>query len=173
MDLCIPELDPWSFSFPIKDSLRRGESGQGYALRMAGENSLPGLPLLKKWLGKSQFATLDSVDAPLMGHWFGAHFSELEDALGLTSIGRNEGRYLYGGHSIGRSYFINRMYPRICPECLKEDRYCRLSWDFSLVTACNRHGAALIDRCVTCGRVLSWNRSTIGVCSCGSALGKV
>lgn len=170
-DLGIPELDPWSFSFPLKDSLRGGESGQGYALRMAGENGLSGLPLLKRWLGKSQFATLDSVDAPLVGHWFGAHLSELEDALGLTSIGRNEGGYFYGGHSIGRSYFINRMYPRICHECLKEDGYCRLSWDFSLVTACNRHGVTLVERCFDCDRAFSWNRNTIGVCSCGCALG--
>jgi hypothetical protein len=162
------QLDPWTLSFPARDSLRRGESGQGYALRMAEDNHLGGLPPLKGWLGKSRFATLDSVDAPLLRHWFGAHHSDLEHALGTTSTGCGANGYSYAGQPVGRSYFLNRTYPRVCAACLIEDGYCRLAWDFSLTVACGKHKARLVDRCPVCQQALSWNRPAINACSCGN-----
>ncbi len=170
LSLGVPGWGPPDLGFPFKDTVRPDESGQGYALRMAEENTLPGLPPLKTLLGKSRFAVLDSVDAPLLNRWFGAPQRLLEFALGRTSVGQADKGYVYAGQSLGRSYFLNRTYPRVCPECLKDSGYCRLTWDISLVVACSKHRRLLLDRCDYCQRALSWNRPWQGICNCGTAL---
>jgi hypothetical protein len=58
--------------FPVRDDISSGESGHGYVLRMAVANFLNGLPAVKRMLGKTRFAVLDSGDAPMLSQWFGA-----------------------------------------------------------------------------------------------------
>lgn len=163
-------LNPQELCFPFQDSVRPGESGQGYALRMAQENGLAGLSPLKTWLGKSRFATLDAADAPMLHRWFGADEELLEFALGRTATGRRDTGYVYAGQSMGRSYFLNRAYPRVCPECLKEDGHCLMAWDMALVVACAEHQRILMDCCDYCQRTVSWSRPLLGTCSCGMEL---
>lgn len=162
--------DPQALSFPFKGPVYNGESGQSYALRMAEENGLSGLPPLKTWLDKSRFACLDAVDAPLLHRWFGADENMLEFALGNTATGRRDAAYVYAGQTLGRSYFLNRTYPRVCPECISSNGFCPMDWDMSLVVACPKHQRVLMDRCDYCRRVLSWNRLRIGTCGCGMEL---
>lgn len=164
-------LEPQSLCFPFQDSVRPEESGQGYALRMAEENGLAGLPPLKTWLGKSRFAALDAADAPMLHRWFGADEDLLAFALGRTATGRRDTGYAYAGQSMGRSYFLNRTYPRVCPECLKENGRCLIAWDMSLVVACVKHHRTLMDCCDYCQRALSWNRPRLGICSCSMEMG--
>jgi hypothetical protein len=155
-------------SFPIHDGMRPYESGQGYVLRMAAANRLLGLHQIKAMLGKSRFAVLDGDDAPALGQLFSADESALRFALGRLLTGEGTGNYEYAGGPIGRSYFVNRMYPRTCPECVREHGQCDLPWDVSLVVACERHKVLLTDHCRHCGRQLSWNRSALDVCGCGN-----
>lgn len=143
-----------------------GESGQGYALRLAAENQLNGLPQVKILLGKSRYATLDAVDTPLLHRWFGADVESLDQALGWTHTGLNSTGYVYAGQALGRSYFLNRGYPRVCFECLRSHGYCPATWDFSLHTACATHGVVLSDLCPHCIRPLSWNRPAPRICHC-------
>ena len=150
--------------------LKPGESGQGYALRMAQENGLLGLPEIKKWLGKSRFATLDRADAPLLHQWFGADPRQLEFALGDMAIGRGGQGLAYLGQPIGRDYFLNKSYPRVCLRCLDETGYCCLAWDFGLVLACPLHRNLLTEQCDCCGKRLTWNRARLGDCVCGAPL---
>lgn len=162
--------DPQELCFPFQDSVRPGESGQGYALRMAQENGLAGLPPLKTWLAKSRFATLDAADSPMLHRWFGADEDLLEFALGRTATGRRETGYVYAGQPMGRSYFLNRAYPRVCPECFKEHGHCLMAWDMALVVACAEHQRILTDCCDYCQRTVSWSRPLLGTCSCGMEL---
>lgn len=164
------EVDPYELSFPIRDGVRLPESGQGYALRMASENHLMGLQQIKRWLGRSQFSVLDAEDAHHLHRWFGADVEQLRLALGRVSTGHGERGYEYAGQSLGRSYFINRSYPRVCPACIEERRICRLAWDISLAVACDRHKRLLTDRCDYCWKPLSWNRSAVDTCTCGENL---
>lgn len=157
-------------SFPIRDQIRPMESGQGYALRMASENHLVGLQQVKRWLGRSQYSVLDGEDAPILQQWFGADVDELRFALGRIATGRGERDYEYAGQAIGRSYFVNRSYPRICPACIEGDGICRLAWDVSLVVACERHGGLLVDRCHYCQKFLTWNRPAVDTCVCSTRL---
>ena len=159
-------FDSRELEFPFHDEVRPGESGQGYALRMATENHLNGLPQLKAWLGKSRFATLDAADAPLLHRWFGAEQRALERALGWTHTGQNSEGYVYAGHALGRSYFLNRSYPRVCFACLQSTGHCSSAWDFNLTVACAKHEAALSDTCQNCTRSISWNRPAPRTCNC-------
>lgn len=153
-------------SFPFRNQILAGESGQGYALRMATENCLNGLPQLKALLGKSRYATLDAVDAPLLHRWFGADARALELALGWVQKTLGSGIFFYAGQPLGRSYFLNRSHPRICPECLQLTGHCRTVWDFSLNTACAEHEILLSEVCPNCKRAISWNRPALQVCNC-------
>lgn len=155
-------------SFPLRDTVRPGESGQGYVLRMATDNRLRGLPFVKSGLGRSRFHTLDADDASRISKWFGAPQGELEDALGRISRDAAKRGFSYAGQEIGRSYFLNRGRPRVCPKCLSQHGFCRSEWDFVLVVACPRHECLLEDRCPVCDRALDWNRPSLTACQCYS-----
>lgn len=163
-------IDSTSYRFPFREEVLPAESGQGYALRMAAENHLNGLPQLKLWLGKSRHATLDAADAPLLHQWFGASTLQLEHALGWASMGRGDSVFFFAGEALARSYFLNRSYPRVCLSCLQADGYCCSSWDLSLTVACAKHQALLTDWCSNCLRQLSWNRPHTGICNCRSPI---
>ncbi|MES2186638.1 MAG: TniQ family protein [Pseudomonadota bacterium] len=157
-------------AYPVQDNLREGESGHGYVLRMAGENGLLGLPSVKARLGKSRFAVLDMLDAPLLGRWFGADSARLARALGMTTTGSEPDGYEFGGAVLTRSYFINRGLPRICGDCLATSGNCKIAWELSACCACPEHELALIDCCGTCQKALRWDRPGLNECRCGYAL---
>lgn len=157
-------------AFPYRGEIMAGESGHGYALRMASGNGLTGLLFLKQLLGKSHSAVLDADDAAHLAQWFGASVPLLEFALERIVDGRREHGCAYGGQILGRRYFLSRSYPRVCVDCLKELGYCRMAWDYSITVACVRHRRVLTDVCPTCQRQVSWNRPGIAVCDCGCAL---
>lgn len=158
-------IDP---SFPLRDTVRSGESGQGYVLRMATDNGLRGLPFVKSGLGRSRFHTLDADDASRISRWFGAPEGVLAEALGRTSTDTASAGFAYAGQEIGRSYFLNRGHPRVCPHCLSQHGFCRSEWDFVLVVACSRHACYLEDKCGVCSRPLDWNRPSLMTCQCYS-----
>lgn len=162
-------IEPTEFSFPYQDEIRIGESGQGYAMRMALANGMVGLPWVKHALCKTHSAVLDASDAPFLAQWFGASVQLLEFALERLTKGRREQGFRYAGQTLGRQYFLTRSFPRVCPDCLRELGHCRIAWDMALTVACARHRRVLLDRCPSCLRVLSWNRPGLDICSCGFA----
>lgn len=162
-----PSLIEESPTYPLQDEIWSGESGQGYALRMCSGNGIGGLVQVKHMLGRNRFHTLSAEDAPRLAEWFGASVERLELALERIQEQRRVNGCSYMGNSLGRSYFLNRFYPRVCPDCLQESGYCRAAWDFSLAVACAMHKRLLIDCCPACARSLNWHRPGVGVCDCG------
>lgn len=162
--------------YPVQDDIQSGESGQGYALRMASANFLTGLGEIRRRLGKNTTTTLTSSDASFLARWFGADATRLQHALEETDLtdldefvdGVNQS--VYAGHLIPRQNYLNRMAPRVCPDCLQEQDICRIEWDFSFVTACPRHERLLIDRCPGCLSSISWQRPAVNICDCGTYL---
>ena len=152
---------------PVQDEIWPGESGQGYVLRLAARNGLGGLARVKTMLGCSRFHTLYARDAPQLAHWFGASVQRLSYALEADDDDRRVEGASYSGHKLGRSYFLNRSYPRVCPDCVHELGYCRAAWDFTLTVACVRHQRLLMDRCPACTLPLKWTRPDLCLCDCG------
>ena len=56
---------------------------------------------------------------------------------------------------------------QVCPECLRQDEYCRIEWDLLPFTACPFHKKVLLDKCPRCNKRLSWVRNRASVCRCG------
>ncbi len=151
--------------FPCKGGIHPDESGQGYALRMAEANGLQGLWPIKRLLGKSHSSMLDERDALRLAQWFGAEPNALTNALGTPINGRGEGgEHRYAGMRIARRQFVDRWRPRVCVACLEQSGYCRIDWDFTLVTACPIHDCRLTSHCPCCDSRLTWNRPALGVC---------
>ena len=157
-------------TYPIRADIVDGESGHGYALRLANANALGGLPAVKAALGKSRFVVLDAEDAPVLARWFGADPDRLARALGRTGIGSEPEHYLFAGARLTRSYFVNRMQPRVCPKCLADCGICRLSWEVTLNVGCAIHRQSLVSVCPACARALRWDRPGLCQCACGWAL---
>lgn len=164
----IAYADPASVRFPYQDEIMEGESGQGYVLRMSLGNGLRNVVTIKSMLGKTHSMAFDAHDAPYLSHWFGASEQRLAFALEKIEQGKRSSGCSYAGQPLGRSYFLARSFPRICPDCINEFGYCRQAWDLALCVACVRHQRVLIDACSICARALSWNRPTMNACSCGS-----
>lgn len=162
--------------YPVQEDIQAGESGQGYVLRMASANFLTGLGEIRRRLGKNTTATLTSSDALFLAQWFGADVTKLQRALEETDLtdldefvdGVNQS--VYAGRLIPRQNYLNRMAPRVCPDCLQEQGICRIEWDFSFVTACPRHERLLIDCCPGCLSSISWQRPAVNICGCGTYL---
>lgn len=163
----IAYADPASVRFPYQDEIMEGESGQGYVLRMSLGNGLRSVVTIKSLLGKTHSMAFDANDAPYLAHWFGANEHLLAFALEEIEPGGRASGCRYAGHPLGRSYFLVRSFPKICPDCIEELGYCRLAWDLALCVACVRHRRVLIDACPWCTRPISWNRAALNACSCG------
>jgi hypothetical protein len=93
-----------------------------------------------------------------------AEASQLIDPLGL-------GRDACASASLTRwenlPELIRFSRPKVCPACLREDPYYRRVWDLLCVTCCPIHRVVLRDRCLGCGRALSWFRKEVTRCRCG------
>lgn len=159
--------DPLSVQFPYQDEIATGESGQGYALRMASGNGLRSVVILKKLLGKKHSMAFEARDAPYLAHWLGATEQRLAFALEQIPRGTRSSGCSYAGHWLGRSYFLVRSCPRVCPDCIQDLGYCRMAWDLALCVACVRHQRVLVETCPLCARALSWNRPALNSCACG------
>lgn len=160
--------DPLSIQLPFQDEIMTGESGQGYVLRMSSGNGLRSVVTIKALLGKTHSMAFDAHDAPYLAHWLGASEQRLACALEQIPQGKRSAGCSYAGHQLGRSYFLVRSFPRICPDCIDEFGYCRMAWDLALCVACARHQRLLVDSCPLCARALSWNRPAMNRCACGS-----
>lgn len=57
--------------------------------------------------------------------------------------------------------------PKFCPYCLLENRYHRMLWDYSLITACLIHKCLLVADCHKCGNKLDIYCNGFGKCKCG------
>lgn len=62
---------------------------------------------------------------------------------------------------------------RCCPQCLREDGIVRSRWFLHHVTACLKHGSALVDVC-TCGRALTHRYLRLDLtCTCSVSVGEI
>lgn len=131
----------------IRPAPVRGESWQGYLLRMAEHNAL-GTPtrVKKNWLETG------ALQGCLRGPISGLGVLNKPDPGGLSM------RYW------------NTRRPRYCPLCLDEAPFWRSAWTLVFYVACHHHHVALVDDCESCGRPLRSTRSSLLQCSCGRDL---
>ena len=81
--------------------------------------------------------------------------------------------YLVSEHHVWES--SARIAPRqaVCPACLEESGYAKLSWEFVQAPVCVSHGTALLEHCPYCAEPLRHNRTRLKCCQrCGANLSK-
>ena len=71
------------------------------------------------------------------------------------------------GHRFRRQVASNRLYAKLCPQCVREQGITRLSWLLRATVGCPRHGYSLIWACQRCGLGIGWDRPDIDICRCG------
>ena len=63
-------------------------------------------------------------------------------------------------------HVIRLTHPKVCPQCMREESYCRRIWELAVITVCPTHRCLLLDKCPKCEKPISWNRQRISCCPC-------
>lgn len=141
-------------TFPPQDD----ESGLGYYRRLAAEN------LMTNWRELAGLAGIERTRSALLGRadfvsgQLGLERAWTQLANERETTCRSWGRLHRGPHDA------------VCPACLAEDGYLRHYWEHTYATACPIHRIRLVDRCDSCGALLSANRYRVDQCDCGHTL---
>lgn len=152
---------------------KNGESLAGYLLRLTELNHydttswIMELAKFNNRMHKSfAFVFNSSLDLAPLSLLSGVDIDVL-GSLKYPAIGvsRYAGNYLLYNSPV-HQFMIRTWHPKICPQCLREESYCRKIWEFSLITACPIHQCILLDTCPGCGKQISWIRKKISVCLC-------
>lgn len=148
---------------PVKVTPYIHESCNGYLMRLAAANGYPS----PRWI-----ADLEPI---LKRH--GNHFKvAVEEAL-IRLVGLNHSETKFLERSMLRDGHVK--YPhhcarvRMCPECVKTNKYLDYMWQITFASACPYHGIQLIDSCPECLCKLSWDRVHLELCKCGADLTEI
>lgn len=149
-----------------------GESLMGYILRLTQENGYATPAWVFELAGLK--INLRTGGAPKL-YREAEDLTALQRVIGLTRPEFDGMRYRQRGFDNSVLVSGNRLppdsirfvSPKVCPGCLRQDDYYRVAWDLFPFTACPTHKTILIDRCLGCGKRLSWERKRVGVCRCG------
>lgn len=152
---------------PEVDSIWDGESGNGYALRMLGRNSLS-FPELAEYVASIGHCYLANNAAPYLAFLFGAQTSAVHRAIPEVFFHQGKTKIYFMEHLLLRPYLVRHTRPQLCPICIQEYGYAKAVWDLALATACTVHGQQLIDHCLFCSRAISWRRPSLYECLCGA-----
>ena len=74
------------------------------------------------------------------------------------------------GHRFGEGAVNFLHSAKICPQCVKRNKYHRVTWQLRCICCCIEHAIVLVERCPHCGNFIRWNRPAIDICSCGGFL---
>ena len=142
------------YQLPIRLQPYRHEGPQGYLLRLAETNLLTAYEL--KTMGIVFNYELLTRDVGLVEE---AIDPGLHRHLKLIShLWQTETRVW------------NQQNARYCPHCLMEDGIWKVEWELNFYDVCHHHQVWLVDQCTSCGKKLTWQRSQLTRCSCGSIL---
>lgn len=134
------------------------ESGFGYYRRLAAANALWG------WRELADLANVARSRSALLGR--PEHVArELGLELRWAQDASQQEQRSRGWRCLHRATG-----DAICPVCLNEEVYIRREWEHVYVTACPVHHVRMVDRCQSCGELLSQNRERIEQCPCGHDL---
>lgn len=145
---------------PVKVTPYLYESCFGYVMRIAAANGYPH----PGWVCEIE---------PSLKYPQSRLKEDIEDSLirlaGLSSFDTIflDGALLVNRH-ISEVHYSYKL--RMCPECIKTNKYLDFMWELSFAAACPTHGIQLIDSCHKCSSPLSWNRVHLELCTCGSNL---
>lgn len=143
------------------------ESWRGYILRLSERNYLNNPKQMLRITNidlkdlRTTIPPLSSV-AKLTGHTE----EKLREIFPLTL---ETPHILLLGNKVQKEYFrINS--PKICPDCIRENKYISARWDIEPMNVCHIHKRHLISYCHDCSKGLTWYRNGMVNCKNGHKL---
>lgn len=134
------------------------ESSLGYYRRLAASNAL------WHWKELAKMAQVSPSRSGLLGQP-----EYMAEALGLDAQWTTTAAQQEQNARRWRGLHRNQ-HDAVCPLCLKESVYLRDHWEHGYAVACHKHSVQLVDRCESCGELLSTTREHIERCPCGHDL---
>lgn len=161
----MPELH----ALPVRVRLQEDESGLGFLMRTAHANGMT-LTQLMSLAGVRTPVWPTPMDVRRLA--FAASTSATDLAARIRSRSSADGRREFGfvGHRWMSVSALRVKALQVCPRCLREAEYCRLSWELAGYCVCPRHGCCLTGCCSFCGLPITWSRPAVAVCRCGRYL---
>lgn len=141
------------------------ESGLGFILRVFSANGLNGTSG-RQQLGITNWRSLAPEDVYLLSLITRAPTDWLASRLMLRDTEHPE-HFHYVGHTFRSQAATPNMGAKLCPDCVREMRWCHRAWVLPGAVACPIHACCLIDTCRRCERPITWGRPAVDVCTCG------
>jgi hypothetical protein len=151
---------------PVRLELATGESGLGFALRALRANGVR-FDQGMRWLGLERHRPLDAQAVRRVAWALNVEPDEFGARMVTRDAGAGQGWVRFAGMRFRRHVATNRLYAKVCPQCLRESGVARLSWQLRATVGCFRHGYSLVWSCPHCGQAIGWDRPDVDVCRCG------
>lgn len=155
--------------FPVRVSMRPGESLAGYVCRFQGTNG--------HWVPRAMHEALRAIyggapeDAAAAWHVVEAVFEEL---ISVDHEFWSERRYVQARGRLVPSPALSYTKVQLCSACIAGSGYHSLLWELPEVRACPIHKIALRANCEACGRGFTWPDMAPGwSCRCGAKIAEM
>lgn len=152
--------------FVIRSEIAASESIRGYVHRIGSLNSVRGVyrVLSHAKLQRSYLTMPCALDG--LSRLSGMSKERLEQSSYWPLA---NGKYRFGPTWVARTQ-LNLTRPRVCPKCLAECGVIPRIWDLKAYAVCHKHGIRLAEVCSSCNHPLTWERSDLYTCRCGTSL---
>lgn len=119
-----------------------------------------------RWMGLDRRHSLGDGDVAALAWALHADVDDVRNRLTILEW-RGGGRWVHlAGQRLSRWIAPTTMLAKVCPACLREAGFARISWLTRAVPACHRHGYSLIRECASCGKPIRWARPAVRICRC-------
>ena len=151
---------------PVRLEIAPTESGLGFALRVLRANGIR-FDQGMRWLGLERHRPLDKRAVRSVAWALNVDPDQFGARMVTPDPDGGKGWVRLAGMRFRRQVATNRLYAKVCPQCLHDHGLTRLSWQLRATAGCSLHGYSLISSCPHCGQMISWNRPDIDICQCG------
>lgn len=151
-------------TLPVRVPVVAEESGLGFLLRAYSANGGT-LAQARQQFGIRNWRSLTLAHVAALAYATSVSSDWLAARLMIRSTQVPE-QFCYFENPFGNPADTN-MGAHVCPECLRENRWCHRLWILPGAVTCPVHRRPLIDTCGRCNGLISWRRPGVDVCACG------
>jgi len=156
---------PEQCQLPVRVDLAPRESGLGFALRALRANGIA-FDRGMQWLGLERHRPLDWQSGRRIAWALNVDADRWAERVVVRDLGA-QGWVRLAGQRFKRQVATNKLYAKLCPQCVRERGTIGLSWLLRATVGCPWHGYSLIWACRWCGRSIGWDRPDVDICRCG------
>ncbi len=154
---------------PIVVNSKHDESGLSFVYRALLANGLS-LKEALQWLKLKSWTPIRRNDVNTLAWITGADPMWLAHQMFVSLGSQRTNGYGFMRHKFGEGAVDLIHRAKLCPICVKEQKYTKAAWQLRCVCGCIEHDSVLLDRCPYCCYLIGWQRPAIDICNCGHFL---